>query len=325
MRNSKILVTGATGFIGSHLTEYLVKNGFRVTAFDRYNPELNLGNLKNSKYIKHIEFIFGDIRDYDCTYKAVKGKDIVLHLAALGGIPYSYYSPLAYIKTNIEGTYNVLESCKNLNIEQLIVTSTSEVYGSAVKTPMDENHRLLGQSPYASSKIAADQLAISYWRSYNLPVKIIRPFNVYGPRQSQRAVIPSIILQALFNKSIKIGNLYTSRDYTYVHDLCVAYLSLLKATKLFGTPINVGLNFDYKIIEIVESIKKKLSSKIKIIVEKKRLRPSLSEVLRLKCDNKLILNKTNWRPSVSFDVGLNETIKWFKLNKKRNNYSNYII
>ena len=200
MYKKKILVTGATGFIGSHLSEICVQKGFKVVAFDRYNPEYSLGNLENSKYKKEINFIFGDIRDYDSVNKAVKGCDIVFHLAALIGIPYSYYSPLAYIKTNVEGTYNILEASKNNNIEQMIITSTSETYGTAQKVSINEKHRLLGQSPYSASKISADQLSISYWRSFKLPVKIIRPFNAYGPRQSSRAVIPSIIIQALNKK-----------------------------------------------------------------------------------------------------------------------------
>ena len=240
--SKKILITGATGFIGSHLTEFFVRKGFKVTAFDRYNSIYNLGNLKNSEFKKDVNFVFGDIRDYDSVEKVSKGKDLILHLAALVGIPYSYYSPLAYIKTNLEGTYNVLESAKNNNVSQLIVTSTSETYGSAKKIPMNESHRLIGQSPYSASKISADQLSISYWRSFNLPVKIIRPFNTFGPRQSSRAVIPSIIIQALNSKIIKLGNLNTSRDYTYVSDVCNAYYELLKVKNIYGKPVNVGSN-----------------------------------------------------------------------------------
>ena len=193
----KILITGATGFIGSHLTELCVEKGYEVVAFDRYNPNNNLGWLENSKYEKDINFIFGDIRDYDSVLKTLKGCNIIFHLAALIGIPYSYVSPLAYLKTNVEGTYNILEASKNLGVNQTIITSTSETYGSARYVPVDEKHPLSAQSPYSASKISADYLAMSYWNSFKLPIKIIRPFNTYGPRQSSRAVIPSIIIQAL--------------------------------------------------------------------------------------------------------------------------------
>jgi len=321
MFNKKIIITGATGFVGSHLTELFVKKGYKVTAFDRYNPDYNLGHLKNSEYRKDIEFIFGDIRDYDSVYSSLKGKNIILHLAALIGIPYSYYSPLAYIKTNIEGTYNVLEAAKNFNIEQLIVTSTSETYGTAITVPIKESHRLISQSPYAASKIAADQLAISYWRSFKLPVKIIRPFNTFGPRQSARAVIPSIIMQALNNEKIKLGNVETSRDFTYVSDLCNAYIEILKVKNLFGIPINVGSNTEYKIKDIAQIIIKKINPDLKIKIEKFRLRPKLSEVDRLRCDNSQILKKTKWKPKVDFLTGLDETIKWVEKNIDKN-YSN---
>ena len=219
----KILITGSSGFIGSHLTEYLVERGYEVVAFDRYNSNNHHGWLEKSKYKKKIEFVLGDIRDYDSVNKAMKSCQSVMHLAALIGIPYSYISPTAYIKTNVEGTLNVLESAKNLKLKQVIITSTSEVYGTAIKKKLSENDELKAQSPYAASKIAADQLSLSYYRSFGLPVKIIRPFNTFGPRQSARAVIPSIITQALSKNKIKIGNLNTARDFLYVEDLCAAY------------------------------------------------------------------------------------------------------
>ena len=326
MYKKKLLITGATGFIGSHLTEICVEKGFNVIAFDRYNPEYSLGYLEKSKYRKDINFVFGDIRDYDSVNKVIKGCDLVFHLAALIGIPYSYNSPLAYLKTNVEGTYNILEASKNNDIDQLIVTSTSETYGTAEKIPINEQHRLLGQSPYSASKISADQLSISYWRSFKLPVKIIRPFNVYGPRQSSRAVIPSIIIQALNKKKeIKLGNIQTSRDYTYVIDTCNAYLEILKMKNMFGTPINVGSNNEYKIKDIAEKIISKINPKIKIIIDKKRIRPKLSEIDRLVCDNSLILEKTLWKPLESFDKGLNKTIDWIKINKKMIFADNYHV
>ena len=322
LKNKNVVITGADGFIGSHLTELCVKRGYKVYAFDRYNPEYNLNCLKNSKYKKDINFIFGDIRDYDSVFKASKGKDIILHLAALVGIPYSYYSPLAYLKTNVEGTYNILEASKNLNTDQIIVTSTSETYGSAQKVPIKENHRLIGQSPYSASKISADQIAISYWRSFKLPVKIIRPFNTFGPRQSNRAVIPTIINQALKNKNISLGNVKTTRDYTYVTDICEAYLEIIKSKKIFGEPINVGSNNEFKIENIAKKIIKKINPNLKIKIDKKRVRPNDSEVDRLKCDNRLITRKTNWKPRIKFEEGLEKTIKWIRNNQKEENFIN---
>ena len=205
------------------------------------------------------------------------------------------------------------------------MTSTSETYGSALKIPMDEKHRLIGQSPYAASKIAADQLAISYWRSFKLPVKIIRPFNTYGPRQSDRAVIPSIILQALANRDIKLGNITKSRDYTYVKDIWAAFLKDIKIRDLNGMPINVGSNKEIKIKDIARLIIKKVNPKLKVIIDKKRIRPKLSEVNRLKCDNSLLIDKTNWKPLITFEDGLEETIDWIRDNKMNNDYNNYRI
>ena len=313
-----ILVTGGTGFIGSHLVEMCVKKNFKVTCFDRYNPNYNLNNLENSKYLKKINFIFGDIRDYDSVSKAVKGQDYVFHLAALGGIPYSYTSPLAYIKTNVEGTYNVLQASKLNLVKQVIVTSTSEVYGSAQTIPIDESHPLVGQSPYAASKIAADQLAISYWKSFGYKVKIIRPFNVYGPRQSLRAIIPTIISQFLNNqKKIKLGNIYTSRDFTYVDDLCSAYFHLLKEKKIFGQPVNIGTSLEYKIKDVLNVVKDLTRKNLKISSENLRKRPINSEVNRLVCDFSKFRNLTNWSPKISFKSGVARTLKWFKDNRPK--------
>ena len=310
----KVLITGGTGFIGSHLSEHLTKKGYRVTCFDRYNPNYNLGCLEKSKYKNQIDFIFGDIRDYDSVFKAVKKSDIVIHLAALIGIPYSYFSPLAYVKTNIEGTYNVLESCKNLNIKQVISTSTSETYGTANYVPMDEKHPLFAQSPYAASKISADQMALSYWNSFKLPVKIIRPFNTFGPRQSSRAIIPTIILQALNNKDIKLGNLKPTRDFLFIQNTIDAYYEIVKSKNFFGKVVNVGSGKEISIGQLVNLIKKKLSSKSKVIIENKRIRTANSEVDRLVCNNALIKKNTNWKVSTSFEKGLDETIEWFKNN-----------
>jgi len=228
----KVLVTGSGGFIGSHLAEKCIEKGYTVRAFVRYNSNNRWGWLDSSPYKKDFEVITGDIRDFDSVFNAVKGCDAVFHLAALIGIPYSYTSPLAYIKTNIEGTYNILQASKELDVSHILVTSTSETYGTAQYVPIDENHPAVGQSPYSATKIAADQLAISYYRSFGLPVKIVRPFNTYGPRQSARAIIPTIISQILAGKKeIKVGSLNPTRDLTFVSDTCRGFLEIFNLNR----------------------------------------------------------------------------------------------
>lgn len=313
---SKIIVTGGFGFIGSHLAETLVSKGYKVVVFDRYNNNNDYGWLNNSKYKKHIEFVLGDIRDLDSVYKCMKKAKAIFHLAALIGIPYSYESPLAYIKTNVEGTYNVLESAKLLSYKNVIITSTSETYGSAIYTPIDEQHRLLGQSPYSASKIAADQLSLSYYKSFNLPIKIVRPFNVYGPRQSTRAIIPTIINQIIKNpKKIYLGNTNTSRDYTYVSDTCDAFIKILNSKKVYGKILNVGTNTNNSIKKIFEIISKEMSKTPKLLLDKKRVRPLRSEVQDLLCDNSQLIQITGWKQKHSFLKGIKKTIKWYKKNK----------
>ncbi|MGD9900443.1 MAG: NAD-dependent 4,6-dehydratase LegB [Calditrichaceae bacterium] len=311
----KILITGAAGFIGSHLTELCVERGFSVKAFVRYNSKNNWGWLEMSKYKNDIEVITGDIRDYDSVSSAMIGCDSVFHLAALIGIPYSYISPLAYIKTNIEGTYNILQAARQLNTQNILVTSTSETYGTAQYVPIDEKHPLVGQSPYSASKIAADQLAVSYYRSFDLPVKIVRPFNTYGPRQSARAVIPTIITQLLNGKKeIKLGNLTPTRDLTFVKDTANAFLEIAKVENLSGDVINVGMDEEISIGDLVKKIRSIIGRDVKIIEEKDRVRPDKSEVEQLRCNNKKILENTKWRPSYNLDTGLTETINWIKNN-----------
>ena len=310
---SKILITGATGFIGSHLAELCVQEGYDVVAFDRYNPNNHWGWLENSKYKNDFEVILGDIRDYDSVSKAMEGCDAVFHLAALIGIPYSYVSPLAYIRTNVEGTYNVLEAAKNMELEQILITSTSETYGTAQYVPIDENHPLVGQSPYSASKIAADQLSLSYYRSFNLPVKIVRPFNTYGPRQSSRAVIPAIITQGLKgNSEIKLGNLSPTRDMTFVHDTCVGFLEIYKSDRLFGEVANIGMNQEISIGDLAMKIIHFLDLDISITEDTIRVRPENSEVEQLRCNNEKLLKNTDWHPDYNLEKGLLETIDWFK-------------
>ena len=313
---NKILITGACGFIGSHLTELCIKKGYNVVAFDRYNSFNSYGWLENSNYLKDIEFVLGDIRDYDSVYKASKGCDSIFHLAALIGIPYSYISPLAYIRTNVEGTYNILEASKNLNISETIITSTSETYGSAEFTPMSEDHRLIGQSPYSASKIAADQLSISYIKSFNLPIKIVRPFNTYGPRQSERAIIPSIINQIIKgNNKIMLGNTSPTRDLTHVLDTCEAFISIFKCKELLGEITNIGSSKEISIKELVALIAKIMNLKINIQSSDERIRPDKSEVTRLLCDNNKLISNTDWKIKFNLEKGLKDTINWFKDNQ----------
>ncbi len=319
---SNILITGANGFIGSHLAEFFAKKNFNVYSFDRYNIHNNYGWLEESPYKKRIKFILGDIRDYDSVYKAMKGCKSVIHLAALIGIPYSYVSPSAYIKTNVEGTYNVLEAAKNYNIKNIIITSTSEVYGTAYKHKLSENDIVNAQSPYAASKIAADQLALSYNLSFNSPVKIIRPFNTFGPRQSFRAVIPTIISQILNKKKIKIGNINTTRDFTYVHDLCNAYYKIHESNKCIGQILNVGSGKEISIKELIIKINSITTKNAKINVEKKRLRPKGSEVNRLRCNNTKIKKLIKWNNTYNLEDGLIKTIKWFSNKENLTKYTN---
>jgi len=313
----KILVTGAAGFIGSHLTELLVKKGNDVKVFIHYNSRNMWGWLEDSECKSHIEVVSGDIRDYDSVLSAMSDCNIVYHLAALIGIPYSYVSPQAYIKTNIDGTYNVLQAGKTLNIEQLIVTSTSETYGTAQYVPIDENHPVVGQSPYSATKIAADQLALSYFRSFNLPLKIVRPFNTYGPRQSARAIIPTVITQLLSGeKELALGNIHPTRDLTYIKDTVNGFYEITKSEKLFGEITNIGMGEEISIKNLIELIAKLIGVKVKIIQDINRIRPEKSEVERLFCDNKKILDKTEWQPVFNLKKGLGETIQWVKSNLK---------
>lgn len=314
-KTDTLLITGAGGFIGSHLTELMLERGYKVRAFVHYNNMNTWGWLETSKYKKEVHVISGNIRDYDSVFNAVKDCQTVFHLAALIGIPYSYVSPLAYIRTNIHGTYNVLQAAKELHTENIVVTSTSETYGTAQYVPIDENHPIVGQSPYSASKIAADNLAVSYYRSFGVPVKIIRPFNVYGSRQSARAIIPTIILQILSgNKAIRIGNIHPTRDLTFVGDTVRAFLEVAKSDNLFGEVVNVGMNKEISIGDLLLLISELMGVNIATEQENQRIRPHDSEVDRLCCDNKKVLKRTNWRPTYNLKKGIAETIEWFKEN-----------
>ena len=282
-------------------------------AFDRYNPSNSWGWLEESKYKNEMEIILGDIRDFDSVSNAMEDCEAVFHLAALIGIPYSYISPLAYIRTNIEGTYNILEASKKQSIQQLLITSTSETYGTAQYTPIDENHPLIGQSPYSASKIAADHLALSYYRSFELPIKIVRPFNTYGPRQSSRAIIPTIITQIFSGSNeLILGNIDPTRDLTFVKDTCAAFLSIYQSNNFFGEVTNVGMNNEISIGDLAKLIMRLIGKNIEIKSERIRIRPKNSEVERLVCNNKKLLDNSSLKPSYNLEAGLQSTINWFK-------------
>ena len=311
----KVLITGAGGFIGSHLVERCVENSYAIKAFLRYNSKNNWGWLENSKVKNEIEVVTGDIRDYDSVHNAAEGCEAVFHLAALIGIPYSYTSPLAYIKTNIEGTYNILQSAKERNLNNIIITSTSETYGTAQKVPINEDHPLVGQSPYSASKIAADQIALSYHKSFGLPVKVVRPFNTYGPRQSARAIIPTVISQLLKGKTeLDLGNTKPTRDLTYVQDTVNGFIEIFKSEDLIGSVTNIGMNEEISVEDLTNTIAGLLGIKISIKEDKQRVRPENSEVERLRCDNTKLMKNTGWKPRYDLTKGLKETISWIKNN-----------
>ncbi len=313
-----VLITGAGGFIGSHLTELCATLGLKVKAFVHYNAESRWGWLEESPCRSDVEVIAGDIRDFDSVHGAMSGCETVLHLAALIGIPYSYASPLAYLKTNVEGTYNVLQSARMLNLGIIAIASTSETYGGAQYAPIDEKHPVSAQSPYAASKAAADQLALSYHRSFGLPVKIFRPFNTYGPRQSARAFIPSVVAQALANESVvRLGSLRPTRDYTYVADVARGIIEVAACDAFVGEAVNIGSNDEVSMGDLARRILALLNSKAAIETDPERVRPESSEVDRLACDNTKLTDATCWRPSRSLDEGLRETIDWVHRNLNR--------
>ena len=321
----RVLVTGADGFIGSHLTEALVRNGYEVRAFVYYNSFNSWGWLDHcADDVKDkFEVFAGDIRDPHGVKKAMTGCDAVLHLAALIAIPFSYHSPDSYVDTNIKGTLNVLQAARELNVSRVIHTSTSEVYGTAQYVPIDEKHPLQGQSPYAASKIGADQLAFSFYSSFNLPVVTLRPFNTYGPRQSARAVIPTIITQLAKGKNlIKLGSLTPTRDFNYIADTVKGFVSAVKSPSGIGEVINLGSNFEIPIIDIARLIGRLMNKEIEFITSEERVRPVNSEVNRLWADNSKALEYLSWTPdhaSLSgLEKGLDKTIKWFTSPKNLN-------
>ncbi len=313
-KNQIVLVTGAGGFIGSHLVEALLAKGARVRAFVRYNSRGDPGLLQMCPpdLAERLEIIPGDLRDADAIHAAARDCEAVFHLGALISIPYSYRHPSEVAEVNFMGTLNVLMACRDLKIPRLIHTSTSEVYGTARRAPIDEEHPLQGQSPYSASKIGADKLAESFYCAYNLPVVTVRPFNTFGPRQSARAVIPTIITQALVHNTIHLGNLDTTRDFTFVSDTVAGFMAAAATVGVEGGVFNLGTGIEIRIGDIAEQIAHKVGKSVRIEVDAHRLRPQKSEVFRLISDNRLAREKLGWSPQISLDEGLDRTIDWIR-------------
>lgn len=308
----KVLVTGADGFIGSHLTEALLAAGYQVRALAQYNSFNFWGWLEDIPENENLEVVCGDIRDPFFCGKVCRDVDTVFHLAALIAIPYSYSAPSSYVDTNVKGTLNICQAALDNKVGRIICTSTSEVYGTARYVPIDENHPLQPQSPYSASKIGADTMALSFYNSFKLPLVIARPFNTYGPRQSARAVIPTIITQiASGAKEIKLGDVSPTRDFNYVEDICRGYLQLAKCDKAIGEVVNIGSNSEISILDTLNLIKDIMGSDVKFITEDQRLRPKKSEVFRLWCDNSKIREMTGWEPKYNLRDGLIKTVEWF--------------
>lgn len=306
----RVLVTGAAGFIGSHLVELLVREGYKVRAYVHYNSSGRWSNLAQvePEILRSVEIVPGDVCDGRSVAEAVKGCEMVFHLAALIGIPYSYVAPASYVQTNVIGTLNVLDACRNSGVARMIHTSTSETYGSAQYVPIDEKHPMVGQSPYSATKIGADKLAESYWLSFKTPVTTVRPFNTFGPRQSQRAIIPTIIGQALLGGSLRLGNLDPVRDLTFVTDTARGFLAAALSDKTLGEVVNLGVGSGVTVGELVQRIGRKLGRELVVEQQAERIRPEASEVVRLISDNRKAKALMEWAPLVDLDSGLAATI-----------------
>ena len=323
LKGKNVLVTGADGFIGSHLVEQLLAEGANVTAFVYYNSFNSWGWLDtfSKDVLAKINIFSGDIRDPNGVREACKNMDVVFHLAALIAIPYSYHSPDSYVDTNIKGTLNILQAAKDLGIEKILVTSTSEVYGTALYVPIDEKHPRQGQSPYSATKIGADAMADSFYRSFNLPVTIVRPFNTFGPRQSARAVIPTIISQLLAGKTeIQLGAIHPTRDLLFVKDTARGFVEIAKEDALVGQEVNIATNSEISVGELAQKLIDKINPSAKIVTDSQRLRPEKSEVERLFGCNKKIIETTSWRPKYTFDEALDQTIEWFSKEENLRQY-----
>lgn len=327
LKTKKVLVTGADGFIGSHLLEALLAYGCNVRAFVYYNSFNSWGWLDTlpPEITCELDVFSGDIRDPNGVLHAMKGCDVVFHLAALIAIPFSYHSPDSYVDTNIKGTLNVLQAARRLGVERILITSTSEVYGTAKYTPIDEKHPFQGQSPYSATKIGADRLAESFYRSFDTPVVIVRPFNTYGPRQSARAVIPTIITQLLLGQTdLRLGSVAPTRDFNYVKDTAEGFIALAEADSAVGKEINIATGKEYSIGDVAQILISELNPNAHIIVDEERLRPQTSEVFRLMGDNTLITTLTRWRPRYELNTGLCDTIAWFRQPENLNRYKAWL-
>ena len=328
LAGKRVLITGAGGFIGSHLTEQAVAAGAKVRAIVHYNGRGDLGHLTQLDAAARdaVEIVSSDVRDRTAMKQAVEGCDVVLHLAALIGIPYSYRAPQSYVDVNIVGTLNILEACRDVGVARLVHTSTSETYGTAQYVPIDEKHPLHAQSPYAATKVAADQLAYSYFASFQTPVVIVRPFNTYGPRQSMRAVIPTIIAQALAGDQLKLGSLTPVRDFLYVKDTARGFLAAATANEsVLGEVLNLGTGVGVTIGDVVDRVGKRLNKQLKVTTNDDRLRPEKSEVLMLLCSAEKTKRLTGWEPKVDLDAGLAETIAWIDQHRDKYRAGEYAV
>jgi dTDP-glucose 4,6-dehydratase len=323
----RALVTGAAGFLGSHLVEELIDRGYQVRCFIRYTSTNNRGFLNELPIEKRaeVEMIAGDLRDGEAIRQAAQGTDVIFHLAALVGIPYSYMHPLEVIETNVMGTVNVLVAARDQGVGRVIHTSTSEVYGTAQYVPIDEQHPLQGQSPYSASKIGAEKIVESFHASFGLPTTVIRPFNIFGPRQSARAVIPTIITQALAKEEIRLGNFDATRDFTYVQDTANGFIMASESDAAIGKLFNIGSNHEISIGEIAEKIIRLVGRDVDLAQEEKRLRPMKSEVQRLRAENRLARETFGWSPQVSLDEGLERTICWIANNLDKYRVGEYTV
>lgn len=321
MRNIKALVTGADGFIGSHLVEMLVERGYHVKALSQYNSFNYWGWLEEVGCLDQIEVVTGDIRDPHFCKSICKDVDVIFHLAALIAIPFSYVAPESYVSTNITGTLNICQAALENNVSRVIHTSTSEVYGTAKYVPIDEKHPVQPQSPYSASKIGADAMAKSYHNSFELPLTIARPFNTYGPRQSARAIIPTIITQiAAGAKEIKLGDITPTRDFNYVSDTCRGFIALAESDQVIGETVNIGSNYEISVGDTLNMIKNIMHSDVNFITEQQRIRPINSEVFRLWCDNSKIEKLTGFKPQLSIEEGLKKTVDWFTVQENLSKY-----
>ena len=323
----RVLVTGAAGFIGSHLVERLLSEAGQVRAFVRYNSRGDIGLLKylGREKLSDVEIIFGDLRDFNALLNSLRGVDVLFHLGAMISIPYSYLHPYEVIETNVLGTTNVLLAAREAQVERIVHTSTSEVYGTADYVPIDESHPLKGQSPYSASKIGADKIAGSFYRAYNLPVATIRPFNTFGPRQSMRAVIPTIITQVLTRNELQLGNLDATRDFTFVLDSCEGFVQIASCDACIGDETNIGSGFEVSVRDVAKKVMKIVGREVPIVVDRERIRPEKSEVERLFAGTEKAKRLFGWKPKHSFEEGLRLTIDWIKKNIDIYNPDKYYI